>query len=365
MQAVSFNIPRLYDDVSFRIGGISYDTPFCYTETENVEIMPFSKRDFEFVDRITNTEDLQTFFGIADRFGTPILIGMRRMWRGSALLDAARLRLLNAELTPLYGYPAWLSLPLKDWVKYEMTKQNNLWLSNNGGTGIETTNNELRDFANNFAKEKALVKKFQFKFKMDEPNILKQIKEPFFFFDRLEDGAEYKKYFQPNVYLNRENKNPEIIEVLLPKKYPLDYIKYFGFKQIGDKGTNLTAYDAVKNHNDAKIENYLNPLYSSFAFSDYPIFDTFPNVGTNERYNITIFYEPQSVVVAVPKKFPKRIPNIEPENTEPESTEIAEIAEPPKPAKPKEKTTKPEVANWFIPLVVFFIVLVVLQKSSS
>jgi hypothetical protein len=368
MQVVNFSIPRLYDDVFFRIGGFSYDMPFA--ETKNAKLIPFNQSDFDGVDRRDNTEDLQTFFGINDNSPLPPTLTFPRTGRGRNLLNVGRLNALHAELQPIFGYPNWLSLSLKDWVKYEMKKENERWLNLNGANEIEKLQKELKDFSGIFQKNKASVSKLQFLFKMADENIKKQLQEPFFFFDTLADGAEYKKYIQPASYVNADSNNKEVIEIFLPKKYPLDYLKYLGFLAKGDKNIDITAWNTKKTANDVQIDLYfVAPTPAVLPFSRYPLFDLFPNLTPSpEIYSLIVFYEPKDFFVPsfkLPKnKEEKQAP--EPEApAEPESTEIAEIAEPPKPAKPKEKTTKPEVANWLIPLVVFFIVLVVLQKSSS
>jgi hypothetical protein len=171
----------------------------------------------------------------------------------------------------------------------------------------------------------------------------------------LQDGAEYKKYFKPNAYLNIENKNLEILEVVLPKKYPLDYIKYLHFTAIGDKSIDLTAWNAQKNANDFKIDLYfVAPSHTFLPFAQYPLFATFPNLSlSNEGYAISIFYE-----IEENEKIFRKISR---------KTKIVEL-EPtpePEPAPVPEPTQDQEPFRWLWAVLLFFIVLITLQKASN
>lgn len=359
MQVVNFNIPRLYDDIFFRIGGSSYDMPFAEIKDK---LIPFNQSDFEGVDRRDNSEDLQTFFGIDDNSPLPPTLTIPRTGRGRNLLNATRLNNLHAELQPIFGYPSWLSLPLKEWVKYEMRKENERWLNLNGGNEIEKLNRELKDFAGVFKNNKAFVSKLQFLFKMTDENIKKQLQEPFFFFDTLKDGAEYKKKIFPSNYLNTNNKNQEVIEILLPKKYPLDYLKYLGFLAKGDKNIDITAWNVEKTANDLQIDIYfVAPTHTLLPVSRYPLFDLFPNLTpSSEIYSLIVFYETKEFFV--PTFTPPKLKELE-ENEEAEPA--LEQTPPPKKATQVAKVAKETNLSWLCLVLLFVVLLITFQKASE
>lgn len=351
MQVVTFNIPRLYNDIFFRVGGYSYDTPFA----EMRSLIPFVQDDFENIDRFVfgGLEDLKTFFGIDDNSPLPPTLNFKG--RGRDLLDAKRLNDLHAELQPIFGYPGWLYLPLKEWVKYEMRKENERWLNLNGGNEVEKLNRELKDFAGVFKNSKAFVSKFQFVLKMTDENIKKQLGEPFFFFDTLKDGAEYKKKIFPSNYLNTNNKNQELIEILLPKKYPLDYLKYFGFLARGDKSISIALCNWEKVRNDYKIYDYYFQTYPTLHFGKYPLFSHFPDLTpSSEIYSLIVFYETKDFFVPAFK-----LPKNTKEKEEPEAPEVSE--------EPKPKTTKPKETNlsWLWLALLFILLLITFKKASE
>jgi len=248
-QVKTFRVPRLYDDISIRLGGFSYDTPFVEV---GKKVIPFNQGDFEAVDRRVNTEDLATFFGIVDNFGTPLLTGTGR---GRNLLDVGRLNDLNAELSSVFGYPQWLSLPLAEWIKYEMRKENDRWTSQN--INLEALTKDLKEFAATFSKFPATLKSIKYDIKGTDEYVTAQLNNSIVYFETLPDGAEYRKKIIPYNYQDKNKPNSNSVEVKFKKPYNLGHLSYFGINVLGNQtDIDITAFNAVKVANDLQIDLY-------------------------------------------------------------------------------------------------------------
>ncbi|MCU0436719.1 MAG: hypothetical protein MUC49_02320 [Raineya sp.] len=344
----TFSLPRTYDNLTFLFGGQSYRLPYVQSSQT---IIPFVQADFAAVDRRPSTENLQTFFGIDNNF--PLPPTLNNTGRGRNLLNAARLSALDSELTPIYGYPGWLSLSLKDWVKYEMTKENTRWLALN--SNYDDISKQLEVFANNVIQG-GLIYKMLYSFSdMPVLDVQNQSNQNFTFFKTLEDGAEYRKYVVPNKYANIDSKIENAIEIVFKKPFLLNYLAYFQILELGDTSIDLSAFNTVKDANDLQVDLYFVAPPAILPFSRYPLFTPEPNINTSTgTMTITLHYELGKVET---KQIVPKI-QIEPQEKKEEEKE----EETPKiPKKSKEEMPY----QWILFAFIILVLVLILKKITE
>ena len=358
-QVKTFRVPRLYDDISLRFGGYSYDTPFVEV---GKKVIPFNQADFEAVDRRVNSEDLATFFGIVDNFGIPRLTGTGR---GRNLLDNGRLNYLNMELSSVFGYPQWLSLPLADWIKYEMRKENDRWTTTqiSNSKELQVLPDNLKEFAATFSKFPAALKSIKYDIKGSDKDVTAQLNNSIVYFETLPDGAEYRKKIIPYNHQDNKNPNSNSVEVKFKKPYNLGHLSYFGINVLGNNNIDISAFNTAKAANDLQIDLYFTaPTHLDLPFSKYPLFSECPDLDYSAAgtVGLTLSYEPIAKSLE-PKKLRKKR-----RKYTPQEIEVQQKKQPKAQPKVQQKKIQAEPkSNVFLPLCLFLFLFVVLYKMAK
>jgi len=346
MQVVSFQVPRLYEDIPLQIGGAAQN-PL------SVEFwVPYSQEEKKLVEKTITlyaNETLMQFWGIDDNSPAPPTLN--GTGRGSTLITPLDLPVIHAELSAVYGYPAWLHIKLKDFLLYDMELKNQNFLQYSVPL-LDDLTKKLSEF-NEAIRKGIIVEKIIIDF---QGSNFEDIFKSSLKYVRQETGYKTEKYYPLNQYFSSDQ-NLKRIEI--PLENEIAYNSYFEFNFFGDKSVDFSHIDGLKINNQQLI--WLGLMHPVVYAPWYRLFDYGALVYPPDTCAITLHYKAKEVKVFFPQKKPKLTLTPEPKPT---LTPEPEPQTQPIPTK-KTQGQKQEPFHWLWAVLLFVILLITLQKASQ
>jgi hypothetical protein len=348
MQVVSFQVPRLYEDIPLQIGGTAQNPLSVEFWT------PYSQEEKKLVEKTNTTyanETLMQFWGIDDNSPAPPTLN--GTGRGSRFIAPHELPEIHAELSAVYGYPAWLHIKLADFLLYDMELKNQNFLQYPVPL-LDDLTKKLSEF-NEAIRKGIIVEKIIIDF---QGSNFEDIFKSSLKYVRQETGYKTEKYYPLNQYFSSDQ-NLKRIEI--PLENEIAYNSYFEFNFFGDKRVDFSDIYSMKIRNQRLIVSGLLELvvYASW----YRLIDYDALVYPPDTCAITLHYKAKEVKVFFPQKKPKLTLTPEPEPTltpepepEPQTQPIA---------TKKTQGQKQEPFHWLWAVLLFVILLITLQKASQ
>lgn len=338
MQSVTFECPILTENYKIRIGGL-IDKPFV----ERKAFLPFQEREFELVQKtftLEANETLAIFWGVDNNFPAPPTLN--GTGRGSGLITPFDLAIIHAELTAVYGYPAWLSVTIKDFLLYDMQQKNEMFLQYSlpFANNLEKKLSEFAMQAKGFILKKIILQ--------INTTLADKQKKSFFEYtiDEGDEKIQNKKIIAS--YLSSQQAQNNLVEISF-ENWEIDYNKFISFEVVGEIDT--THVDGIHNNNYSLIALGLRSSTTVFA-SSYRLLDYgIAPIPIGDNVSLTLLYEEKEKPIVF-------FPPIKLQKNQTEADEKQDTDTLTEPASNRE--------NWiFLVLVLLVILLIVLQKASK